>query len=199
MGLRLPIYPYYAAQGVRGKKFDPTYWMNEDACKEMRQFADILCAPAARQIAFNIIPHRGKQKVPTTGWFEPAVFDRDDKDHEGLAGLMTRVGNRGTILVPDLTHVMGKKKQRPSEATRRLMVRFDSEDIELLPLVLNLKDKNYDLREFYRSQVPTSDLFELMPEMARAAVDYLKRAVATGSGKRRPPERRWLVPERPRL
>jgi hypothetical protein len=203
MGLRLPIYPYYAAMGMPGVKEDPASFFNRRAFEEMQQFADYLCKPTTRQIASNIIPPRGTQRIPTKGWFETAVFDKDDWNHKELAALMAAVGSHGTILVPDLTHIMGKKRDLPpSRDTRNLMARFDIEDIEVLPLVLNLPGRRYDLRQFSkpssRKQSPAPELFELMPEIARATVDYLKRYVVCGSGKRTSPKRRQLVPERPR-
>lgn len=201
MGLRLPIYPYYAAQGTRGTKSDPTSHFNRTAFEEMQQFADYLSKPDIRRISFNIIPPLGKQTIPTTRWFEPAVFDKDDEDHKGLAALMTSVGTHGTILVPDLTHIMGKKeKLPPSAATRELMTRFDVEDIEVLPLVLKLKGRRYDLREFpelfRRTNAPAPELFELMSEMARTTVNYLQHSAVSGTGRRQPAGRRQLAAAR---
>jgi len=184
-----------------GVKFDTTSYFNRTAFQEMEQFSDYLSEPTIRRVAFNIIPPPGRQSIPTKGWFAPAVFDEDDRDHKELASLMARVGKHGTILVPDLTHIMGKKeKLPPSAATRKLMTRFDLEDIEVLPLVLKLRDRRYDLRKFpksfSRTHAPAPELFELMPEIARATVDYLKRYVTCGSGKRPAPRRRQLVPAR---
>lgn len=201
MGLRLPIYPYYAAQGKSGVKRDPASFFNRRAFEEMQQFADYLSEPTIRRIASNVIPPQGKQSIPTNGWFEPAVFDEDDTDHKGLAALMARVGKHGTILVPDLTHIMGKKeKLPPSAATRKLMARFDIEDIEVLPLVLKLQDRPYDLRKFpesfRRTNAPAPELFELMSEIARATVNYLQHSAISGNGRRPPPRRRQLVPAR---
>ncbi|MBV9978456.1 hypothetical protein [Bradyrhizobium sp.] len=204
MGLRLPVYPYYAAQGMPGVKFDPASFFNRRAFEEMQQFADYLSEPSIRRIASNVIPPQGKQSIPTNGWFETAVFDEDDTDHKGLAALMAKVGKHRTILVPDLTHIMGKEEKRPpSAATRELMARFDVEDIEVLPLVLKLRGRRYDLRKFPKSfprtHAPAPELFELMSEMARATVDYLQRAVTSGNGKRPTPRRRQLVPARPHV
>lgn len=198
MGLRLPIYPYYAAQGARGVKFDTTSYFNRTALEEMQQFAAYLSDPAIRRIASNIIPPAGKQSIPTKGWFEPVVFDEDDSDHSGLAVLMAKVGRSGTILVPDLTHIMGKKeKLPPSAATRKLMTRFDLEDIEVLPLVLKLRSGRYDLRKFpesfRRTKAAAPELFELIPEMARATVGYLQHSAVSGDGRRPPVQRRQLV------
>jgi hypothetical protein len=202
MGLRLPIYPYYAAQGTRGMKSDPTSYFNRTAFEEMLQFADYLSKPGIRRIASNIIPPLGKQTIPTKRWFEPAVFDKDDEDHKELAALMASVGSHGTILVPDLTHIMGKKKNLPpSAATRKLMTRFDVEDIEVLPLVLKLRDRSYDLRKFpdsfSRTHAPAPELFDLMSEMARATVHYLHHSAISGTGRRPSARRRQLVPARP--
>jgi hypothetical protein len=201
MGLRLPIYPYYAAQGKRDAKLNSTSHYNAMAFEEMRHFAEYLSEPVVRQVASNVIPPPGKHSIPTKGWFKPALFDEDDRDHSGLAALMARVGKRGTILVPDLTHIMGKKEDRPpSPATRELMTRFDLEDIEVLPLVLNLKDQRYDLRKFPKSfprtNAPAPELFDLMTEMARATVNYLQHAAVSGNGRRQPAGRRLLVAAR---
>lgn len=189
MGVRLPFYPYYAAQGKPKARIKPSSYFNQRALKEMQEFADYLCEPTTRGIAYNIIPPFGKQSIATKGWFETEVFDEDAENHKQLAALMTRVGNRGTILVPDLTHIIGKEDNLPpSEATRNLMARFDVEDIEVLPLVLKLPERQHDLRKIVRSSSrthrPAPELFELMPEIARATVDYLKRYVGCGSGKR---------------
>lgn len=198
MGLRLPIYPYYAAQGRRGEKRSPSSSFNADALKEMQTFAKYLSEPTIREAAFNIIPPPGESAVPDKGWFEPEVFDEDDKNHARLASLMTRVGRHGTILVPNLSHIKGKEKRgRPTDATRELMQRFDIEDIEVLPLCGKLKGVAYDLRvfpeRFASNREPAPEIFELMPEMARAAVEYLKRHVGCGNGTRPAPRRRQFV------
>jgi hypothetical protein len=203
MGLRLPIYPYHAAQGRPGVKSDPTSYFNRTASEELQRFADYLSEPSIQRIASNVIPPAGKQCIPTKGWFEPVVFDEDDSDHSGLAALVTKVGRHGTILVPDLTHIMGKKEDLPpSAATRKLMVRFDVEDIEVLPLVLKLRSRRDDLRKFpasfRRTNAAAPELFKLMSEMARAAVQYLHHSAISGNGKR-PPPRRPLVPARPHV
>ena len=195
MGLRLPIYPYYAAQGKTGVKFEPTSFHNQTAFDEMQHFEDYLSEPVIRKVAFNIIPPAGSLSAPAKGWFKPAAFDRDDTDHTGLADLMAKVGKHGTILVPDVTHIIGKEEDRPpSRATRELMTRFDSEDIEVLPLVLKLRTRRYDLTKFpeffARNHTPSPEIFELMPEIARATVDYLQRAVGSGNGLRHSPSRR---------
>jgi hypothetical protein len=204
MGLRLPIYPYYAAQGRREKKSNPKSTFNRRAYEEMKRFADYLSEPAILRIAFNIIPPLGTQTIPTTRWFEPAVFDEDDDDHRELSALMTRVGRHGTILVPNLTHIVGKKeKLPPSRATRKLMMRFDEEDIEILPLVLKLKDTSYDLtvfpKSFQRTNVPAPELFELMPEMARLTVRYLNHSAISGRGEAQGAGRQQLTPSRPNV
>lgn len=202
MGLRLPIYPYYAAQGRHGVKSDRASYFNRTAFEEMQRFADYLSEPSIRRIASNVIPPAGEQSIPTKGWFEPVVFDEDDSDHSGLAALMASVGSHGTILVPDLTHIMGKKKKLPpSAATRKLMTRFDVEDIEVLPLVLKLRDRSYDLRKFpdsfSRTHAPAPELFELMSEMARATVHYLHHSAISRTGGPPSARRRQLVPARP--
>lgn len=201
MGLRLPIYPYYAAQGKPGVKRNPRSYFNRTALEEMQTFAEYLSEPTIRETAFNIIPPPGARAVPDNGWFEPEVFDEDDEDHAGLAALMAHVGKHGTILVSSLDHIMGKeKKGPPTAATKDLMTRFDIEDIEVLPLVGELKGQVYDLRvypkRFAGTRRPAPELFELMPEMARATVEYLKRSVAGGNRTRRAPQRQQIVAAR---
>lgn len=200
MGLRLPIFPYYAAQGMPGVKGQKDSGLNKEALGKMQQFENYLTDPVVRAIAFNIIPPRGKQSIPSKGWFKPPVFDSDNLNHKGLATLMAKVGRHGAILVPDLTHIIGKKKDLPpSEATRELIAQFDIDDIQVLPLVLKLRGRSYDLRLypqlFLRTAAPAPELFELMPEVARATVDYLKRYGPCGRRGALP--RRQLVPARP--
>jgi hypothetical protein len=191
MGLRLPIYPYYTAQGRPSVKREKGSRWNDIARSQLEDFVAYLSLDDVRQIAFNYIPPLGKINVSKSDWSSASVFDEDDVNHVGLASLMTRVGKHGTILIPDETHILGKERHPPTAPVKKLMKQFDLDDIEILPLVFEMNGKAYDLKEYPKkyaeSGKPDPELFELMPPLARAFVDYLKRHVNSGSGKRLSP------------
>ena len=188
MGLRLPIYPYYAAQGRPSVKKIKGSAHNENARKELEEFVAFLARDDVRRIAFNFIPLPGKTNVAKSDWSRAAIFDDDCENHDNLKSLMTTVGKHGTILVPDETHILGKRfgnqRHPPTAPVKEMMTRFDSDDIEILPLVFEMNGKVYDLKEYPKRYAetgkPDPELFELMPRIARAFVEYLKRHVNSG-------------------
>lgn len=180
MGLRLPIYPYYVGQGKIGVRNDRMSHHNEEARSFLKRFEEYLSGAEMQRLAFNVIPPHGSRSVPKRGWFRVPVFDEDCDDHAGLSRLMDRVGKNGTIVVPNVTHIIGTRdKGPPSPATRQLMLRFDEEDIEVLPLVIKTKLRSFDLTEYIDTGRPAPEIFELTTEIARFAVQHLRHSAMT--------------------
>lgn len=194
MGLRLPIYPYCVAQGKEGVRADQTSHHNKKALSLLKRFEEYLCQPEMRNAAINVIPPQGKKLIPKKGWFKAPVFDEDVKDHTGLAKLMQIVRKSGgTIVIPHITHIVGTKESGPpSPATRKLMVRFDEEDIELLPLVIKTEQTSYDFATFVENGKPAPELFGILPEAARFTVRYLKHSALTRNASRNEADHRQL-------
>jgi hypothetical protein len=180
MGLRLPIYPYYVGQGKTGVRTDRASHHNEEALLFLERFERYLSGDEMQKLAFNIIPPHGSRSIPKRGWFRAPLFDKDFDDHAGLAKLMDRVGKNGTIVIPNITHIIGTRdKGPPSPATKELMVRFDEEDIEVLPLVIKTKLRSFDLTDYIDTGRPACEVFELTTEIARFAVQHLRHSAMT--------------------
>ena len=200
MGLRLPIYPYYVAQGKTGARKKLMSHHNDKARSFLERFERYLSGVEMQRLAVNVMPPHGSRSVPRRNWFHAPIFDEDCEDHTGLAELMDRVGTRGTIVVPNLTHIIGTKAQQPpSPATRELMARFDEDDIELLPLVIKTKLRSYDLKKYIDKGRQAPEVFELMPEIARFAVQHLKHSAMTRNRSRDSKGKRQVLAVRARI
>lgn len=186
MGLRLPIFSYHAAQGKGGSRQSATSYYNNRARVALERFQAVLSREDVKNDAFNLI--RGGLRLNRGSWFRPVEFEEDDEQYPVLNHLFDTVGKHGTILVPDVTHIVGKKDEKrlsTSPVTRKLVERIDTENIEILPLVLTLENKTYDLRKCANYKEPGKILFELMPQIAMDTTEYLKRALNGSQGKRR--------------
>jgi hypothetical protein len=180
MGLRLPIYPYYVAQGKTGARKKLMSHHNDKARSFLERFERYLSGDEMQRLAFNIIPPQGSRSIPKRGWFRAPLFDEDCDHHAELAKLMDRVGKNGTIVIPNITHIIGTRdKGPPSPATKKLMLRFDEEDIEILPLVIKTKLRSFDLTEYIDTGTPAREVFELTTEIARFAVQHLRHSAMT--------------------
>jgi hypothetical protein len=175
MGLRLPIYPYYAAQGKPKCRKDSQSEYNKRAHSSLQQFQRYLSLPEVKKLADNIIP--GSLDPKTDNWFRPCEFEEDDATQPVLIHLLNMVGRHGTILIPDITHITGKKNTRlPITELKKLVRQIESNNIEILPLMLKLKNERCDLRK-----LSAPALFELMPKLAMETTEYLKRSVMGGA------------------
>lgn len=186
MGLRLPIFPYHAAQGKEAPRRSATSYHNNRARVALERFQAVLSREDVKSDAFNLI--RGRLRLIRGNWFRSVEFEEDDEEYPVLNRLLDTVGKHGTILVPDVTHIVGKKDEKrlsTSPVTRQLVERIDAENIEILPLVLKLENKTYDLRKCANCNEPGKVLFELMPQIAMDTTEYLKRALNGSQGKRR--------------
>lgn len=189
MGLRLPIYPYYAGRGRGNSRTSEASEYNRRTRSSLQNFQDYFSRTDVKQYASGIII-RGSMNPDKDNWFCPAVFDHgqdvsvngnDDDKIPVLFDLLDRVGQDGTILIPDQTHIVGQKNDRlPIEDLRKLVEKVDKNNIEILPLVLNLKHVSYDLRENLNSTEVNSHFIHQIPRVAMEMTEYLKRAAKGG-------------------
>jgi hypothetical protein len=193
MGLRLPIYPYYVGKGKPAASKKRNSHFNDVARETLEAFETYLSHPGVKRLAENVIFDSVK---PRGRWFRTHTFDKDRDEHPKLLDLLNAVGKKGTILIPDITHITGSREKRtPRWKLEELVDQIADGNIEILPLVLKIKNgPSYDLRKIVDSGRPDPTVFELMPEIAMATTEHLKRFIRgqkrvrrIGAGRNRKP------------
>jgi hypothetical protein len=176
MGLRLPLTPYCVARGRGTCKTRQGSAHNDRIAVLLQRFESYLSRKDVKINAKNII--YGSVKRRNGKWFCESVFDADDTRHRKLKSLVKEVGRDGTIVVPDMTHVVGRKKSCAGADLKKLIADIVANNIEILPLKLKLKDANYDLTRIVNADKPDPLIFELIPEIANKTNVYLERVLA---------------------
>lgn len=171
MGVRLPLFPYCTWQGARSKiPTRQSHWQNL-TIEIFDNFQRFLSRKDVQRRAVNIIP----DPDPTAkSWFRPRVIEYDEINRPELDILLGDVGISGTIVVPDLSHILGKSykrkrnQERLPDATLQAVGQIIAKKIEVLPLKFDADDPkmDIDLSEFVLSEDPERMIFQKMSEIA---------------------------------
>jgi hypothetical protein len=194
MGLRLPLYPYRVGRGAE-RRNDPDSPANKRIGARLEELENYLSRDEIKRDAPNIIPIRGEPDVMQSQWVCHGVFDTDYECHTELERLMERVGQHGTIVIPNITHIIGRRdnNERPGPKVKELMKKIHLEDIEVLSLAFKLNGRQHDLyKKYVKPGIVDPEFFYLASRMARATVEYLNRHVGSGGGLRFPAGKKAL-------
>ena len=197
MGLRLPLFPYFVGRGpFRKDRKSPENHRIEAKLAELEEY---LACVDVRRVAVNVFPIDG-----VTGWVRPVLFEPDYGSLPGLKALVSDVRQHGTIVIPNITHIIGRKdnNERPNEMLKDLMEQIHDQDVEVLSLSFKLRERISDDREkrrsdrykeyrhdlyeeFVKPRKADSEFFLLASRMARATVEYLNRNAGCGDRPKR--------------
>jgi hypothetical protein len=173
MGVRLPLFPYCTWQGARSLIPKGTSHWQTKTIKILDNFERFLSRKDVQRRAAFVIP----DPDPTaTRWFRPRITEFDEDTRPELSILLEDNEFHGTIVVPDLSHILGKSykrkrnQERLPEATLQLVDQIVAKKIEVLPIKFEPDAgdprKNIDLSEFVESEDPERMIFQKMSDIA---------------------------------
>lgn len=174
MGFRLPIYPYVVAQGKGAPRLDLKKGFNARNLRLVDELRNYLANENVKNEATNLTPNGLDLE---RDWFRPLTFETDDGRRPKLKRLLEEVGDRGTILVPNMRHIMGSRNVGSrSKATLTLMSKIVKDTIE----VVSIKHPKHDLAEVINGGNPCDQLFKRVPANGIENIILIQRSINGG-------------------
>lgn len=172
MGMRTPLYPYFAASGKGRARTD---WNNGHYNSINRRivadFKSFMDRPATRAAAFNFFDSDTVNDA--SGWFRAETFEEDLDRRPKLSSLLDLVGVHGAIVVPDVSHIEGRKDDGPpSGRVVRMMSRIIDENIQ----IISVKSAEHDLSELLQTHGAEAEMFLRVPLNAMSITFHLMRS-----------------------
>jgi hypothetical protein len=165
MGFRLPIYPYLVAQRKGLPRMDLQKGLNARNLRLVDELRNYLANEKVKNKASNLIPN------------DVDLFEIDDGGRPERKRLLDEVGDRGTILAPNMRHIMGSRDDgSQSKATLTLMSKIVKESIE----VVSIKHPKHDLSEVINGGKPCDQLFKRVPGNGIDNMILIQRSINGG-------------------
>lgn len=108
MGLLIPIYPYYSAKGTDDNRKSKGGAYNGLNKSMFQPLFYLLNQPLVREVGIKcraVYPRKEHADLRKIRWRAPETYETETMQRLGLDALMSKLRNRGTIVVPSHKHL----------------------------------------------------------------------------------------------
>lgn len=105
MGLKMPAYAYYSAKGTDNVKDQEDSGWNLRSQGKIDKFFDFIAHPLIREIGLKEVIYNNQIDLLEMDWRAQTFFEPDTEYRPRLTELIDAMGEHGTVIVPDMSHL----------------------------------------------------------------------------------------------